>query len=93
MMETRLTKTDWIHRFSRTLMRLQPDLNAVTAAEKAVEAYRGLQSVDSQSVEPEVAAQSFAGRGGALAAARVRASASTPDRTQRITPPDKPIAD
>jgi hypothetical protein len=52
MMETSLSKADWIHRFGRALMRLQPTMNAVTAAATAVHAYP-----DTQDVEPEEAAK------------------------------------
>jgi hypothetical protein len=58
-METTGSKSDWIHRFGRALMRLHPNMNAVTAAAKAVDAY-----ADSQDVEPEDAAKRWVdGRG------------------------------
>jgi hypothetical protein len=52
VMETHLSKSDWIHRFGRTLMRLRPSMNAVTAAEHAVDAYP-----ESSEVAPEDAAK------------------------------------
>jgi len=51
-METKLSKSDWIHRFGRTLMRRRPSMNAVTAAAIAVGAYS-----KSQNEEPEEAAK------------------------------------
>jgi hypothetical protein len=48
------TKSDWIDRFARTLMRLQPTMNAVAAGTNALDAYP-----DAMDVEPEVAAQTW----------------------------------
>lgn len=53
-MATRLSKAAWMDRFGEALMRLQPTLNAVTAAANAVNAYP-----DSQDVEPEDAARAW----------------------------------
>ena len=53
-MEKRLSKAAWMDRFGEALMRLQPTLNAVTAASNAVDAYP-----DSQDMEPEDAARTW----------------------------------
>lgn len=39
-MEGRLSKAEWVDQFGEALMRLQPTMNAVTAAANAVDAYR-----------------------------------------------------
>lgn len=53
-MEATLSRSDYGHRFRRALIRLQPSMNAVTAAANAVDAYP-----DSQEVVPEDAAEDW----------------------------------
>ncbi len=50
------SRRDWMHRFGSRLMKLEPNLNAVNAAEHAVAAYEKHAAVST----PEDAAASFA---------------------------------